>query len=29
VFADAAAFREAYFKTVPVAVDFLLCSRPQ
>jgi hypothetical protein len=29
VFADAAAFREAYFKTVPVAVEFLLCSRPQ
>jgi hypothetical protein len=28
-FPDAAAFREAYFRAVPVAVDFLLCSRPQ
>jgi hypothetical protein len=26
VFADAAAFREAYFKAIPVAVDFTLCS---
>ena len=26
-FPDAAAFREAYFKAVPVAIDFTLCSR--
>ena len=25
-FADPAAFREAYFKAIPVAVDFMLCS---
>ena len=25
-FADPAAFREAYFKAIPVAIDFMLCS---
>jgi hypothetical protein len=29
VFADAAAFREAYFKTTPVAIDFTLCRQPR
>jgi hypothetical protein len=27
VFRDPAAFREAYFKATPVAVDFTLCSQ--
>jgi hypothetical protein len=27
VFADPAAFREAYFKATPVAVDFMLCGQ--
>ena len=29
VFPDPAAFREAYFKATPVAVDFTLCSQPR